>query len=148
VQVVVPAAYKITEHFQLVQAQAFRSQWDQVLPKCQPIHNHPTTDQTLCLDQSLPMVVVVGDHGTDMQVVREDQVAVAALHQTVLDQIHTLDQMTVVIKITAAVVLLARDFQAVTACVIIVKAKTVTKQVVEVVPEVQDIPAKMIAIKA
>jgi hypothetical protein len=148
VQVVAPAAYKITEHFQLVQAQEFQSLWDQALPKCQPTHNHPTTDQTLCLDQSLLMVVVVVDHGTDMQVVQEDQVVVAALHQTALDQTHILVQTTAVIKTTAAVVLPDKDFRAATVCDITVKVKTVTKVVVVAVPEVQDILAKMIAIRA
>jgi hypothetical protein len=94
------------------------------------------------------MVVVVGDHGTDMQVVREDQVAVAALLRTVLDLILTPDPTTAVIKTTAAVVLPDKDFRAATVCDITVKVKTVTKQVVVAVPEVQDILAKMIAIKA
>jgi hypothetical protein len=148
VQAAAQAAYKITEHFQLVQAQAFQSLWDRVLPKCQPIHNHPTTDQTLCLDQSLLMVVVVGDLGTDMQAVQEDQVVADALVQTVRDLILTPDPTTAVIKTTAAVVLLDKDFRAATVCDITVKAKTATKQVAVVVQGVQDIPAKMIAIKA
>jgi hypothetical protein len=100
VQVVVPAAYKITEHFQLVQAQAFRSQWDQVLPKCQPIHNHPTTDQIQCLDQSQPTVVVVVDHGTDMQDVQVHRVGAVVLDQTDQDQTGILVQMIAETKIT------------------------------------------------
>jgi hypothetical protein len=94
------------------------------------------------------MVVVVGDHGTDMQVVREDQVAVAALLRTVLDLILTPDPTTAVIKTTAAEAFRDKDFQAETACDITVKAKTATKVVVVVVQVVKDIPAKMIAIKA
>jgi hypothetical protein len=147
VQVAAQVVYKIIEHFQLVQAQALQSLWGQVLPKCQPIHNHPTTDQTLCLVVSQPTVVAVVDHGTDMQVVQEPAAEADALDQTAQDQTPILDLTTAVIKTTADEVLWDKDFQAETACDITVKAKTATKQVVVVVLAVQDIPAKMIAIK-
>jgi hypothetical protein len=94
------------------------------------------------------MVVGVGDLGTDMQAVQEDQVVGDALLQTVRDLILTPDPTTAVIKTTAAVVLPDKDFRAATVCDITVKVKTVTKQVVVAVPEVQDILAKMIAIRA
>jgi hypothetical protein len=93
-------------------------------------------------------VVVVVDHGTDMQVVQEDQVVAAVLDQTALDQTAIPVQTIAVIKITGGEASRARDFQAETACDITVKAKTATEQVVVVAPEVQDIPAKMIAIRA
>jgi hypothetical protein len=100
------------------------------------------------LDQSQPTVVVVVDHGTDMQVVRAGQVAADALDQTDQDQTVILDQTTVEIKIMADEAFRVKDFQAVMACDITVKAKTVIEQVVAVVQVVKDIPAKMIVIKA
>jgi hypothetical protein len=148
VQVVALVAYKIVEHFQYLQVWEFQSLWGQVPPRYQPIHNHLTTDQTLYLVVSQPTVVVVVDLGTDMQAVQEDQVVADALLQTVRDLILTPDPTTAVIKTTADGVLLDKDFRAATACDITVKVKTAIKQVVVVVPEVQDILAKMIAIKA
>jgi hypothetical protein len=94
------------------------------------------------------MAAAAADHGTAMQVVQEPAVVADALDQTVQDQTHILDQTTVEIRITAAEAFRDKDFQAAMACAIIVKAKTVTKQVVVVVQAVKDILAKMIAIKA
>jgi hypothetical protein len=69
--------------------------------KYQHIHNHLTTDQTLCLVLLQPTVAVVADLGTAMQVVQAEVVAVDALDQTAPDQTATLDQTIVEIKITA-----------------------------------------------
>jgi hypothetical protein len=100
VQVAAQVVYKIAEHFQLVQAQAFQSLWDQVLPKCQRTQHHPTTGQIQYLDLLQPTVAVVVDHGTAMQVVLEVQAVVVVRVQTDLDQTLILDRMTVEIKIT------------------------------------------------
>ena len=70
--------------------------------KYQPIHNHLTTDQTLYLEVLQPLVVAVVDRGTDLQGAQVDQAVADAQHQTVQDQIPTLDQTTVEIRITAA----------------------------------------------
>jgi hypothetical protein len=54
---------------------------------------------TVCLDRSLPLVVVVAGPGTDMQAAPADQAVVVVQHQTEQDQTATLDQTIVVIKI-------------------------------------------------
>jgi hypothetical protein len=59
----------------------------------------PTTEATVCLDQSLPLVVVVVDLGTDMLADQEDREVVDALHRMVQDQTVTPAPTTVATKI-------------------------------------------------
>jgi hypothetical protein len=94
------------------------------------------------------MAVVVVDHGTALQLAQVHQAAADAPDQTALDQTVILDQTTVEIKIMAVEVFKVKDFQAVMACAIIVKAKTVIEQVAVAVLVVRGILAKMIVIKA
>jgi hypothetical protein len=67
------------------------------------MHSHQPTAATQCLDQSQPTVVVVVDHGTDMQDVQAVRVVADALHQTVQAQTVIQAPMTAVTKIWVAV---------------------------------------------
>jgi hypothetical protein len=58
-------------------------------------------ETTQYLDPSLPMAVVVADHGTDMPAAQEAQAAVVAQDQTAQDQTDLQAQMTAEIKILA-----------------------------------------------
>jgi hypothetical protein len=97
--------------------------------------------------------VVVVDHGTGMQPAQVAQVAVDVLVQTVPAQVVvlvtvTLVQMTAVIQIWVAELLLDKDSQADQASDLTVKVKTVTKLVVAAEQVVQDSVQKMTATKA
>jgi hypothetical protein len=90
------------------------------------------------------LAAVVEDRGTAMQVDQEAVEVAAAQHQTELDQIITLAQTIVVIKIWAVEELPDKVFLEEAALDLIVRAKIVTKQGVVAEQVVLDTVLKMI----
>jgi hypothetical protein len=100
------------------------------------------------MELSLPTVVAVADHGTDMQVDQVVRAAAEILDQTGQDLTITLVLMTAVIKTWVDEEVKDRDFQADRELDLIVRAKTVIDLVAAAVPAALDLAEKMIVVWA
>jgi len=103
--------------------------------------------ETQYFQLSHPSVAVAADHGTVMQPVLAAQAAADVLGLVVVGLTVTQDQTTAATQTWAAGQLLDKDFPEVQALDLIVKLKTVTKQVAVVEQVVLDLVQKMTAMK-